>query len=100
MATNSPVHAWSHSTQISGRFELAQHNTLNENLTTIITHINKKNSVYHLTAEPDDILDNRNKIFLLVCSVVIEFFFDIRATNWSFFFWGHCFDLKYHLPKN
>jgi len=59
MATNPPVHAWSHSTQISGRFELAQHNTLNENLTAIITHINKKNSVYHLTAELDDILDNR-----------------------------------------
>jgi hypothetical protein len=59
MATNSPVHAWSHSTQISGRFELVQHNTLNVNLTVITILINKNNSVYHLTVELGDILDNR-----------------------------------------
>jgi hypothetical protein len=59
MATNPPVHACSHSTQISGRFGLVQHNTLNENLTAIITHMNNKNSVYHLTVELGDILDNR-----------------------------------------
>jgi len=59
MATNPPVHACSHSTQISRRFGLVQHNTLNENLTAIITHMNNKNSVYHLTVELGDILDNR-----------------------------------------
>jgi hypothetical protein len=32
---------------------------MNENLTGIITDINRKNSVYHLTAELGDILDNR-----------------------------------------
>lgn len=59
MATNPPVHAWSHSTQISGRFELVQHNTMGENVTGIITDINKNNSVYHLAVELGDILDNR-----------------------------------------
>jgi len=59
MATNPPVHAWSHSTQISGRSELVQHNTMNEILTAIITHMNKMNNVYHLTVERGDILDNR-----------------------------------------
>jgi hypothetical protein len=59
MATNPPVHAWSHSTQISGRFELAQHNTMNENLSVITIYININNSVYHLTVELGDILDNR-----------------------------------------
>jgi hypothetical protein len=59
MATDPPIHSWSHDTQISGRFVLVQHNTLNENLTAIIIHINKKNSVYHLNAELGDFLVNR-----------------------------------------
>jgi hypothetical protein len=42
MATNPPVHNSSHVTQISGRFELIKHNTLSENLTEIIIHMNKK----------------------------------------------------------